>query len=161
MSRWQLVDGRAPLEEDQDHPRIDLHSESELCQELQRLSQLKPARVGLISTAGDHLDLAIGGPYAGISWWPSKATPGYAGASVAVAATITCPDTIEFIAEGIPDPVSPDELFPVEEVIEATLYFYREHRLPEWISWRQWNTKTKQWDMIPATQPAPAGVLAK
>ena len=119
------------------------------------------AGLGQLAGSVVDLDLAIGGPYAGMTWWPPRSSPDSWTSRVALAVPSTCPETVEFIGEGIPDPIPPEELFPVEEVMEAALYFYREHRLPEWITWRQWNTKTKQWDTIPATRPAPAGVLAK
>lgn len=161
MSAWQLVDGRAPLEEDEEHPHTEIRSEEQLHHELRRLSRLRPARVGLIAPAGDHLDLAIGGPFAGVTWWPPKPALGHTGSRVALAALPTSPETIEFIAEGVPDPVTPQELLPVDEVIEAALFFYREHQLPEWLSWRQWNPTTKLWDTTPSSKPAPADVLAK
>jgi hypothetical protein len=161
MSRWYLVDGRAPLEEDQEHPRIVVSSEEQLRQELRRLGGLKPAMIGLLSPDGDHLDLALGGPYAGMWWWPSEPGGKHAGSRIAISRTPSSPTTLEFIAEGEATPFEPEELFPVEDVIEAAAFFFREQRLPEWLTWRQWNPATKQWDTIPSSGPAPAGALAK
>ncbi len=161
MIPWKLVDGRAPLDEDEDHPRTLIESEEQLRLELSRLASLKPAMIGLICPCGDFLDLSLGGPYAALRKVPAPTQRGRHGDCVAMAGQICTPDSAEFIAEGIPTPSPPEELYPVDEVIEAALYFYREHRLPEWITWRQWNTKTKLWDTIPATRPAPVGVLTK
>ncbi len=161
MIPWKLVDGRTPLDEDEDHPWTLIESGEPLRLELSRLASLKPAMIGLISPSGDFLDLSLGGPYAALRWIPSPTERNRIGDRVAMAEQTCAPDSIEFIAEGIPTPSPPEELFPVDEVIEAALYFYREHRLPEWLTWRQWNLKTKQWDTIPATRPAPVGVLAK
>lgn len=161
MSVWCLADCMLSLEEDQDNPRQTIHSEDQLREGLLRLQQRSPGLVFLRSPDGETLEIAIGGSYAGLCWIPAESESRRRGDCVAVAGTVQNTDSIEFLAEGIPQPWPPEELLPAEEVLEAVLYFFREHRLPEWITWRQWNPTTKQWDTIPATRPGTVGVLTK
>lgn len=161
MSVWSLVDCRKPLEEDEDNPRQSINSEVQLRQELQRLRRQSPALVFLKKPGGEGLQIAIGGPYAGVTWLPPDSVERRVGACVAITYQPGSPEDVEFSAEGIPTPLGPEELLPAEEVIEAALYYYREGRRPEWLTWRHWNPATKQWDTIPSSGPAPAGALAK
>jgi hypothetical protein len=39
----------------------------------------------------------------------------------------------------------------VEEVIDAAVYYYKTHHLPNWVAWRTWNPATKKWDIERAT----------
>ena len=45
MAEWELIDCLEPLEEDEVNPRITIHSEMHLREELTRLRQRQPSAV--------------------------------------------------------------------------------------------------------------------
>jgi hypothetical protein len=147
MNSWELIDCLNALDDDQDNPRIPIHSESQLRNELHRLAQRPPGLVYLASPDQDRLALSIGGPLAALGWTPPPFQRQRVGDKVALPNRVASPKAVDFVAEGIPTPVKAEELFPVEEVIEAAVHFYKTHQLPDWVGWRTWNPATKKWDI--------------
>jgi hypothetical protein len=151
MSRWELIDCLNALEEDQENPKTPIESESQLREELKRLGQRRPGLVLLAGPDQGMLAINIGGPFAGLGWIAPPSQRQLVGDKVALPARVSSPEEVEFLAEGVPTPIRVEELFPVEEVIEAAASFYRTHHLPDWIGWRSWDPVTKSWDVKPAT----------
>lgn len=151
MNPWRLVDGRKPLDEGEEHPQIVIRTESQLRDELNQLRIRAPAVVGLISPANGHLDISIGGPFAGVRWIPTPGERSLNGDRVAVASQHHSPAPVDFLAEGVPTTLDVNELLPVEEVIDTAMHFYQTQRLPDWLAWSSWNPRTNRWELIPST----------
>lgn len=150
MPQWELVDCLEPLEEDESNPRIPVSSETQLREELNRFRQRQPGAVHVDSPEKETLIISIGGPFAGLAWYPPPSEERYRGYKAALPERIVAPRAVDFVGEGIPNSLEPKELLPVEDVIEAVVYFYQNHDLPEWITWREWNPTTLCWETHPA-----------
>jgi hypothetical protein len=163
MNQWILVDARRALEEGEDHPKMVIQSEEQLQDELNQQAAKTPGVIGLISPDEDSVDVGIGGPFAAIGWYPPPSQSRYVGYKIGLADQLYSPAPVQFVSEGIPIPSDPGELFPVQHIIEAVLYFYRNHRLPDWITWREWNPVTLSWETHPANgsrRPVPVQTAA-
>jgi hypothetical protein len=145
MPQWELVDCLEPLQEDESNPRIPVTSETHLREELNRFRHRKPSAVHLDSPDRETLILSIGGPFAGLAWYPPVSEERDRGYKAAMPERVVAPSAADFVGEGIPTTLEPKELLPVEDVIEAVVYFYKNHHLPEWITWREWNPVTLSW----------------
>jgi hypothetical protein len=152
MKQWELVDCIDPLEEDQDNPRIPIGSETQLRQELKRLEQRKRHGVAMLdSPEGNTLSFTIGGgPFASIGWHPPTGQERYRGNKEGVPARPVAEHPVQSWGEGIPTDIEPEALFPVEQAVEAIVYFYNTHQLPKWITWREWDPASLQWKVTPA-----------
>ena len=150
MNQWEIVDCMEPLDEGEKNPRIPVYSETELRQALNRLRGRRPADVLLENPMTGTLSITIGGPFGAFGWLPRRADMGSKGEIVALPDRIYSPTTIDCVGEGIPTPIRADELFPVEDVVEAVVHYYKTSRLPEWIKYREWNPSTLTWEIKPA-----------
>jgi hypothetical protein len=124
-------------------PTIVVHSESQLRDELEHLRQQPPAIVGLSSPESGGLQIGIGSAFAGITWgnYPRSRD------SVVVLADRCYTDTpIDFSSEEDFVRYRPEELIPVEQAIEAIVYFFKNHELPARIGSKHWNDSAKQWE---------------
>jgi hypothetical protein len=153
MKEWQLIDFLNPLEDDQEEaPRLVVRSEEQLREQLKRLQQRRPAMIALISPQDERLDFGIGGPWSGVQW----TKPPYSeNLRIAIAANAQVQSGIEFACEGSVSGFRPEHVLPVENVIEIVVFFFKHHRLPEWIPWLEWNAKTGQKNMTPAKGSPP------
>jgi hypothetical protein len=153
MRNWELVDYRELHEEEQDYPRVVILSANQLREQLNQLRQSPPGVYELYAPDGETLEVAIGGRFAGLSW----AKPPAARNSLSAMPRTICADApVVFTNQGLENTYDPEDLFPVEEVIDAIVYFYQTHRIPEWLDWRYWNGDTKQWETKRGTGTAPA-----
>jgi hypothetical protein len=159
MTVWRLVDGREPVDCPEAFPTVDISSEGELRQELERLRQLEPGIVSLSGPTEEALQIGIGGSFAGLRW--------YENAHVSersrdiLADRLYCPNRIDFAAEGDTIAFWPEHLMPVERVIEIVGYFFKHQRLPDWIGWKEWDPARKQWNIKPATDARSAEVTGR
>ena len=74
----------------------------------------------------------------------------------AVAPTVRATTAIEFACEGSVSGFRPEHVWPAEEVIEVVVHYFKQHRLPEWVSWLEWDSKTNTKKMIPPKGSPPA-----
>jgi hypothetical protein len=146
MNEWKLADCFEPIEEPEDCPVFPFTSEEELRNLLDRFRQRSPSLIILDSPEGEHLKIHIGGPFAGLRWIKGKV------GAFAQADQICCPEGVEFVEEGVENLFQPEELLPVDEVIEGVVYYFKNRRLPDFITWKVWNPATDRWDVLPASQ---------
>jgi hypothetical protein len=148
VDHWELIDLINPADAPEEFPRVVIQSESQLRSELHRLQQREPAIVGLEGPIDQGLQMGIGGPYAGIRWaeYPVSRRGG-----TALADRIYSEKRVDFASEEDTLAFWPDELIPVERAIEVIVYFYKNHRLPDWIAWKEWDPERYQWIVKPAT----------
>lgn len=153
MQNWQLLDFLQPLGEGQEEsPRTVVQSEEQLRAELSRLRQRRPAMVALVNPQGERLDFGIGGPWSGIQW----TTPPYSdNFKTAVASTAPVTSSIEFACEGSVSGFRPEHVLSVEVVMEAVIYFFKHHQLPDWLTWLEWNSRTNEKRIIPPRSSMP------
>src|SRR5262245_53206511 len=102
MDQWELIDCMNPLEEDEENPRTRIDSESQLRAELGRFRGRKPGLVFLSSPNKESLAIGIGGPLSGLGWTAPSSEQRRKGQRVALAAQVSSPRAIDFMAEGIP-----------------------------------------------------------
>jgi hypothetical protein len=107
-------------------------NEGQLRVELVRLAELEP-RFAHLYRAGDrerYLGLALGGPW-GAAWWSDRSPL----ARLALVEEARVEGALEFICEGHPTLVPPDQLFPVAYVIEVAAHVFTHGELPVWVAW--------------------------
>jgi hypothetical protein len=148
MVRWEVIDLINPADGPEEFPRVVVQTEAQLREELARLRLRQPAIIGLASSTGEGLQIGFGGPFAGIRWL--KSTHSARGGAV-LADRIYCDKRIDFAAEEDTIAFWPENLIPVESAIEVIVYFYKNHRLPDWIAWKEWDRESCQWIVKPAT----------
>jgi hypothetical protein len=153
MTEWQLIDFAAPLEDDEESPRMAIHSEEQLREELRRCQGRRPAMIALMNPAGERLDIGIGGPWAGMQW---TKPPHARTLKLALATGARSPAAIDFACEGASSGFRPEHLLPAGEAIEAAVHYFAHHRLPEWITWAEWSPKTNRMEAVPASASPPA-----
>ncbi len=145
MGEWRLVDGRAPAESPEAFPSIVIESESQLREALMRLQKLEPAVVSVQSPRNKAIQLGIGGPWAGIRYFPSpQKSPAH---RVVLADRPGCAKRVDFAAEEDTIAFFSDSLIPVDEAIEIAVYFFTHRELPNWVSWKEWDPAVSQWRM--------------
>ena len=149
MSEWKLADCIDPVERMEDTPIIPISSESQFRGILDQLQQRRPGLVILEGPNQEFLHIFIGGPFAGLRWMK---LPGSNHCKHTVAGVPLSPGGVEFSEEGVDNLFNPEQLLPVEDVIEAAVYFFNNQRLPDWITWKAWNPVTKEWDL---SKPSP------
>ncbi len=153
MKDWDLVDCREPLGES--NPRLEVRSETHLRQELGRLCQRRRAGTVMLGTpTGDCLGMSLGGPFATLGWYPPPEQEKSLGRKQAIPEVVNATEAVDNWCEGVPLPIAPDHLFQVREVIEAAIYFFNHHRLPEWLKWETWDPIGHHWEVKPATEMA-------
>jgi hypothetical protein len=103
----------------------------------------------------DGLSFSIGGPFASLGWIPSATERRSKGQKEALAGQRYAQQAVPCWSEGIPTDIEPEYLFPVEQAVEALVYFYNTHELPRWITWREWDPDSLQWKVIPAEVHSP------
>ena len=154
MNEWELIDCLEPLEEGCVNPAISIRSETQLIEVLDCLRKRRHGHVLLASPEKDSLSISIGGPFVSFGWLPSPVERRFKGQKEALTAKQYSPEPVESWSEGIPTAISPEFLFPVGQAIDAIIYFYNNHELPRWISWREWDPVRLQWTVTPAEVPA-------
>jgi hypothetical protein len=147
MDRWELIDLRDPADATEEFPRVVIHSASQLRAELHRLQQREPSMLALEGPIDQGLQIGLGGPYAGIRWaeYPVSERGG-----TGLADRVRSESRIDFASEGDTLAFWPDELIPVEQAIEVIVSFYNNHRLPDWIGWKEWDPAQSKWIVKPA-----------
>jgi hypothetical protein len=144
MKPWELVDYIDPVEDEAQLPRKVIRSEAELRTELERLRQRKPGVVMLESPQGECLEIALGGPFAALHWMKPPASRH---SLTAVAPQVCCDPPVQFSNQGMPTHYEAQDLLPVADVMDAVLFFYRHHHLPDDLQWRGWNAATNRWEV--------------
>jgi hypothetical protein len=152
MSEWKLADCIDPVEKLEDTPTIVIQSEAHLREVLDRLRQRRPGIVFLVSPSNEYFEMGLGGPFAGMRW---MRPPTEKFAREAIADPVRSPEAHGYSAEGVDTVFEPKNLFLVEEVIEAAVYFFNHHRLPEWITWSEWDPVAYKWNLIPGIPKSP------
>ncbi len=140
MSQWYLIDGSMPADSPEEFPKVAIRSEAHLRDELGRLRERRPGIFALEGPDGLALQIGIGGPCAGIRVFNS----GKAQHTVLT----DCHHSekrIDFAAEEDTLAFWPDELMPVERAIDIAAYLYAHRRLPDDVSWKEWNDGAKRW----------------
>ena len=140
MQQWQLVDGSMPAEVPEEFPRIAIHSEQHLREELARLRERNPGIVGLEGPDGLALEIGLGGPLAGVRLFQSGKPQ-----CVLLADRRYSEKRIDFAAEEDTVAFWPDELVPVERALDIITYFYRHQQLPGWAASKHWDDGSKRW----------------
>lgn len=149
MKDWALIDIRNPADAPEEFPRVVIQSESHLRTELERLRERDPSILGLEGPLDQGLQLGLGGPYAGIRWGEHPVSNR---GGTALADRVYSDKRIDFASEGDTIAFWPDELIPAERAIEVIVDFYKNHRLPSWIAWKEWDPVRHQWDVKPARE---------
>jgi len=147
MTEWYIADCIDPVEDPDDTPQIHFESEEQLREILNQFRQRRPGLVILKSPHKEFLKIHIGGPFAGLRWMKEPFSRHY---KEAVANPICSPTGVKFTEEGDTNFLEPEALLPVAQVIEAIIFFYKTQRLPEWITWMQWNDAAKRMETVPA-----------
>jgi hypothetical protein len=160
MSRWQLTDCLEPHEEPEAFPVIPVSSEEGLRAALAQVQRRRPGVVVLAGPDQARLLIYLGGPFAGLRWINGEV------GQFALADQVRCPEGVEFVVEGVEDLFQPEELLPAEEVIEAAVYYFKNHHLPDFLTWKVWHPESDAWEIVPARrslngQPGPPGTGEK
>jgi len=144
MSEWELDDYRHPIEALDDAPREIIRSEEQLRSRLHTLKDDGEQGVFILSSPENEC-LQIGiGPTFGFLHWKNIAM-GYGGSAMASREDAT--EEEYFLFEGITKEIDPEELLPVDDVIEAAVYFFANGNLSTKFSWEIWNPNTKKWEV--------------
>jgi hypothetical protein len=138
-NQWNLVDVRSPLDEDEDFTRIPMPSVDEFERHLRRVSEGKPGVIFLDNDSGASLRLGLSSELGFVECLiPGSTERGRFG----LPSTSPASRAIEFFNQGVGEPVWPENLLPVDEVVRIALEFYETGELPKSVRWgkRVWKT---------------------
>lgn len=142
MSQWILYDFRPALEGDEDGPVIPFTSEAECREKLVELSQEIPGVYILRNPErGTHLKIGLGRPFGFLSWNDKQLED----SGNAVADPTQASDSEWFLYEGALEEHTPEELIPVDQVIDAVTYLSQYGRRCPRLTWHIWDPKNRQW----------------
>jgi hypothetical protein len=143
MADWRLLDGRNPVESPDDFPAQTISCDVELRRELDRLRKLQPAIVSLQSPKDEALQIGIGGPVAAIRWFRDPKN-----SELCRDVLANCPygsDRVDFLSEGDTIAFWPEHLMPIDHAVDIIVSFFKHERLPEWVSWKEWDPARNKW----------------
>ncbi len=140
MDHWQLVDSTMSVDGPECFPRITIQSEAQLRTELSRLRDREPGIFVLECPHHAALQIGIGGPFAGLRLFRNRNAE-----AVVLAERPYCDKRIDFLAEDDHIAFWPENLMPVDQVINIVVYFFNQHRLPDWITWKKWDAVQHRW----------------
>jgi hypothetical protein len=150
MSNWVIIDciGQHNTGE---FPEFVIRSEVQLRAELNRFRARRPSIILVVSPEEETLKIGIGGPFSGIRWAKPPIDDNY---KLAIASEIVAPEGAEFREQGSDTGFRAKYVLPVEQAIEIIVFFYKHHRLPQWIQWLSWNPDTRSLEVLPADSSA-------
>jgi hypothetical protein len=154
MSGWKLLDCAGPVTAAGDFPSIPIESAQQLRRELERFRQRSPSMVHLVSPQGETLAVGLGGEVAGLRWMKEPLANNF---RMAIAREVVSPHGMEFRYQGTDNGFRPRNLLPADEAVEAAVFFFLHHRLPESVAWAEWDPATKRLEVRQGkSDPAPA-----
>ena len=103
------------------NPRISVTSVGQLRKLLMDLSTKEPGTVNLESTAGDLLQLGIGGKFAFAQFTTNEDKPRYLCAKPEM---IRAMEDVEFLCGDTPTPISPGLCISFEDALKIAEYFF-------------------------------------
>jgi hypothetical protein len=136
MVELKLVDCTPPIEPGEAFPEVTIDSEQRLREELEWWRQQAPSIIRLDSPDGESLLMGIGGPLAALRWTkpPSKLNM-----KMPIADPIISDKPIEFLFQGQEMGFRSIHVILVSQAIDIAVYYFKNHQLPGWIQWREWN----------------------
>ena len=102
--------------------------------ELEALGGEEEPTADLIHPSGDHLTIAVRGPFALIIFRRATLDPPYL-SPIARGSGAENSEAIEFSIGGTPTPVPRERCVPVKTMLEVVRHYLEHETLPEWIEW--------------------------
>lgn len=134
MTPWMLVDTLQPEFLRPDTASLLIQSAEHLEAVLRDFARRMPRQVVMQNGKGQSIFISIGGPLAGVHYYPSReASIGF----FACPPTPTASGSLFFTGEGQPTEVEPAHLLPVEQAIALVVEIYRTDDLPPSVDWEE------------------------
>jgi Immunity protein Imm1 len=146
MNTWMLVDCMNPVDPEEPFPMVSISSENQLRGELEKYQKRRPSIIHLKSPSGETLVIGIGERIGGLKWLKNDKKEMF---RIAIAKSLLVSEGVDFREQGTDTGFRPSYLLPVEEVIDAIIFFFNNHRLPEEVQWAEWNAQIKRLEIIP------------
>ena len=128
MHKFRLIDSYPNKEE------IDILDEKVLQHALKNFLAYGTRVVILESPGSGSLTIGVGSPYGFVEYMNENNDPPYLVATERE--TKPSDSFLEFDAGGTLTPISKNKCLPLEIVIDISVYFFKNKRLPEYINWQ-------------------------
>jgi hypothetical protein len=125
-----------PVSSEEDFPVLDVESEEQLREELNRFRGRRPSIVRMENSNGDIVSIGIGESFGALKWMKAGDRQFL---KIALADTIHSEEGIDFREQGTDTGFRPMYLIHVEKVIEAVICLHANGRMPDWVRWSSWN----------------------